>query len=90
MLGTLEKDPDARIRAAIDLIFAKFVELGSVRQVFFWLEQQQIQLPVARGPEETQEIVWQPARYHAVLSVLKKSDLRGSVRVWAQQDRMRS
>jgi hypothetical protein len=42
-----------------------------VRQVFFWLERQQIQLPIVRGPEEAQEIVWRPARYHAVLSVLK-------------------
>ena len=67
----IEKDPDARIRAMIDLIFRKFAELGSVRQVYFWLDQQQMQLPVARGPEEAREIVWQPARYHAVLSVLK-------------------
>ena len=34
----IEKDPDARIRSAIDLIFCKFAELGSVRQVFFWLD----------------------------------------------------
>jgi len=47
----IEKDPDARIRAMIDLIFRKFAELGSVRQVYFWLDQQQMQLPVARGPE---------------------------------------
>jgi DNA invertase Pin-like site-specific DNA recombinase len=67
----IEKDPDARIQAPIDLIFRKFAELGSVRQVYFWLDQQQMQLPVARGPEEAREIVWQPARYHAVLSVLK-------------------
>ena len=65
--GRIEKDPDTRIRAAIDLIFHKFAEMGSVRQVFFWLDRQQIQLPIARGPEETQEIVWRPARYHAVL-----------------------
>ena len=67
----IEKDPDARIRAAIDLIFRKFAELGSARQVYFWLDQQQIQLPVARGPEDAREIVWRPARYHAVHSVLK-------------------
>ncbi|MGA7929676.1 MAG: recombinase family protein [Candidatus Sulfotelmatobacter sp.] len=67
----IEKDPDARVRATIDLIFRKFVELGSVRQVYFWLDQQQIQLPVARGPEEARDMVWQPARYHAVHSVLK-------------------
>ncbi|HET6175807.1 MAG TPA: recombinase family protein, partial [Candidatus Sulfotelmatobacter sp.] len=44
----IEKDPDARVRATIDLIFRKFAELGSVRQVYFWLDQQQIQLPSLR------------------------------------------
>ncbi|MEP7366629.1 MAG: recombinase family protein [Acidobacteriota bacterium] len=67
----IEKDPDARIGSTIHLIFRKFAELGSVRQVFFWLDRQQIQLPIARGPEAVREIVWQPARYHAVLSVLQ-------------------
>ncbi len=67
----IEKDPDAGISSTVDLIFRKFAKLGSVRQVFFWLDQQQIQLPIARGPEAICEIVWQPARYHAVLSVLK-------------------
>jgi hypothetical protein len=52
--------------------------LGSVRQVFFWLDQQQIQLPVARGPEAEREIIWQPARYHAVLSVLKNPVYAGA------------
>lgn len=69
--GRIEKDPDARVRAALDLIFRKFAELGSVRQVYFWLNQQQIQLPIVRGPDEAQEVLWQPARYHAVHSVLK-------------------
>ena len=67
----IEKDPDDRIRSTIDLIFRKFAELNSVRQVYFWLDQQQIQLPVARGAEEAREIAWRPARYHAVHSVLK-------------------
>src|ERR1035441_4243689 len=74
----IEKDPDARIGSTVDLIFRTFAELGSVRQVYFWLDQQQIQLPVVRGPEETREIVWQPARYHAVLSVLKNPVYAGA------------
>ena len=74
----IEKDPDARLRAAIDLIFRKFAELGSVRQVYFWLDQQHIQLPIVRGPEDAQEIVWQPARYHAVHSVLKNPIYAGA------------
>lgn len=67
----VEKDPDMRVRSAIELIFRKFAELASVRQVFFWLSGQEIQLPVVRGREDISETVWQPARYHAVLSVLK-------------------
>ncbi|HEY6371914.1 MAG TPA: recombinase family protein [Candidatus Sulfotelmatobacter sp.] len=74
----IEKDPDARIRSAIDLIFSKFAEMGSVRQVFFWLDRQKIQLPIAKGPEEMHEIVWRPARYHAVLSVLKNPIYAGA------------
>jgi DNA invertase Pin-like site-specific DNA recombinase len=74
----IEKNPDARIRSTIDLIFRKFAELGSVRQVHFWFDQQQIQLPVARGAEELREVVWQPARYHAVLSVLKNPVYAGA------------
>src|SRR6266487_3372503 len=34
----IEKDPDARVASTIDLIFRKFAELGSVRQVHFWLD----------------------------------------------------
>jgi hypothetical protein len=50
----------------------KFAELGSARQVYFWLDQQPIQLPVVRGPEDTQEIIWGPARCHAAHSIPKK------------------
>ena len=32
-------------------------ELGSVRQVYFWLHKQQVLLPVAQGPEDAQEII---------------------------------
>jgi DNA invertase Pin-like site-specific DNA recombinase len=74
----IEKDPDVRVRSTIDLTFRKFAELSSVRQVYFWLDQQHIQLPVVRGPEAVREIVWLPARYHAVLSVLKNPVYAGA------------
>ena len=94
----IEKDPDARVRSTIDLILGKFGELGSARQVYFWLDQQQIQLPIVRGAEEVREIVWQPARYHAVLSMLKNPVYAGAyaygrsktiVRLEAGQKRIR-
>src|SRR5439155_23647863 len=74
----IEKDPDARVRAAIELIFRKFAEVASVRQVYFWFDEQQISLPVMRGPENAREMVWRPARYHAVLSVLKNPVYAGA------------
>jgi Recombinase len=76
--GRIEKDPEARVRAAIDLIFRKFSELRSARQVYFWLNQQQVPLPSVRGLEDAQEIIWQPARYHAVHSVLKNPIYAGA------------
>jgi excisionase family DNA binding protein len=67
----IEKTPDARIRSAIELVFSRFSELRTVRQVFLWFDRQQIQLPIAVGPEDSSEIVWRHARYHAVHSILK-------------------
>lgn len=74
----VEKNSDSRVREAIELIFRKFAELGSAQQVYLSLSAHQIQLPVARGREAEQEIVWQPARYHAVLSVLKNPMYAGA------------
>ena len=74
----IEKDPDARVAAAIELIFRTFAEVPSARHVYLWLDQQQIALPVARGPDHAREIIWQPARYAAVLRVLKNPVYAGA------------
>lgn len=74
----IEKDPDARVRAAIDLIFGKFAELASVRQVYFWLCEQQIKLPAITGAGSAQQIVWNPPRYHSLLSLLQNPIYAGA------------
>jgi hypothetical protein len=41
----IEKDPDLRVREALALVFRKFAEMQSVRQVHLWLRQERIALP---------------------------------------------
>lgn len=44
----LEKDPDLRMQHVIELIFAKFFELGSARRVALWLIEHGIEVPAKR------------------------------------------
>jgi len=93
----IEKDPDERVRAAIDLAFRKFAEVGSVRQLYFWLCQQQIKLPALSGAGSAQQVVWKQPRYHSLLSLLKNPIYAGAyaygrskVTVRIEQGRKRS
>src|SRR5690242_9882458 len=43
--GAIEMDPDRRVREAIRLVFARFAEMQSVRQVFLSLRADRIALP---------------------------------------------
>jgi DNA invertase Pin-like site-specific DNA recombinase len=42
----IEKDADQRVQDALRLVFGKFAELQSVRQVHMWLRDEGIALPV--------------------------------------------
>jgi len=47
-IGQIEMDPDERVNGAIRLMFDKFQELGSARQVLLWAKDQDLQLPIIR------------------------------------------
>jgi len=51
----LEKDPDRRIQEAVQLVFTKFMELGTARQVLLWLLEHGLELPVVN---QRGEIHW--------------------------------
>jgi DNA invertase Pin-like site-specific DNA recombinase len=70
-LGRIEIDSDERVADAIRLIFRKFEELGSARQVLLWARQAEIQLPVVRHGTRRSRIGWRTAGYHSILAVLR-------------------
>ncbi len=66
----LEMDPDRRVREAVTLVFRKFDEIGSVRQVALWFREERIELPtVAYGPQG-RNIAWSLPRYNSVHRLL--------------------
>lgn len=66
----LEQDPDRRIRDALSLVFRKFAEIGSVRQLALWLRQEGIELPSAVHGRQGRTVRWGPPRYHALHRLL--------------------
>jgi len=63
----LEKDPDRRIQDAVLSVFAKFAELGSVRQTLMWFLENDLQLPVQTADGD---VHWRRPRYANVHRML--------------------
>jgi DNA invertase Pin-like site-specific DNA recombinase len=51
---SFEKTPDRRVREAIELLFEKVVEIGSVRQTLLWFQEQGLQFPAHTAKSEVQ------------------------------------
>jgi excisionase family DNA binding protein len=66
----IEKDPDQRIREAIDLVFTKFTELQTVRQVLLWLRQERISLPAVVHGADGRWIEWKLPVYNTIHHIL--------------------
>lgn len=68
--GKIEIDPDEHVAGAVRLVFAKFRELGSARQVFLWLRAADIKMPVVLRNVDVCKIAWKPPSYHGVVQIL--------------------
>lgn len=71
----LEKDPDQRIRGAIELVFAKFFELGSARQTLLWFMEHNLMVPTRyiHG-----DVRWRRPSYCNIYSILKNPAYGGA------------
>ena len=66
----IEKDPDQRVQGALQLLFAKFAEFHSARQVHIWLRDEGIELPVKAHNPEADGVVWRLPAYNTVHNIL--------------------
>jgi DNA invertase Pin-like site-specific DNA recombinase len=74
----IEKDPDRRVQDAILLVFHKFSELQSVRQVLLWFRQENVLVPAAlqvRGKRSTE---WKVPVYPTLHHILTNPVYAGS------------
>jgi DNA invertase Pin-like site-specific DNA recombinase len=77
--GTVVKDPDDQVRHVIDLVFAKFTELGSINKVLRYLRRNKILLPrrQSAGPQANQ-LLWKVASEAAVTHMLHNPAYAGA------------
>lgn len=73
--GRIELNPDRRIQEALRMVFRKFRELRSTRQVLLWLNDQGLLLPVIS--RDKREVVWKRG-YAIVLRILKNPSYAGA------------
>ena len=71
-------DPDMRLQEAVRLIFARFRELGSARQVLLSLAADQLHFPRPSDGRRMIAFDWTPIRYRNVISVLKNPFYAGA------------
>ena len=73
--GEILIDPDEAVRGAIQTIFDRFAELGSVRQVWLWMRREGVQFPLRRWQNELR---WVTPTYHQIHSVLESPVYAGA------------
>ena len=66
----IAKDPDRRVQEAISLVFRKFLEFQSVRQVHLWLRQEEVLLPAVAVDGESRRTVWKLPVYNTIYHLL--------------------
>jgi hypothetical protein len=71
-------DPDLRLQEAIRLIFSRFRDLNSARQVLLSMRADQIHFPRPSDGKRMVTFDWTPIRYRSIISVLKNPFYAGA------------
>ena len=77
--GSVVKDPDEQVQHTIELVFAKFAELGSCHRVLRYLKTQNIPLPRRQhGGSRSGETLWKQATDAAILAIVSNPAYAGA------------
>src|SRR5215472_13988800 len=81
-LGKVVFHPDRRVREALQLVFAKFRELWSVRQTFLWFRDHDVELPA--NPIRGTQLIWKTPSQPFVADLLRNPFYAGAY-VWGRR-----
>lgn len=94
--GRIEQTPDRQVQQAIEMVFAKFRQLGSARQTLLWLRDERLMLPHTVAGSAGEEVIWRAASLSRVQQVLRNPCYAGAfafgrtaTRMIVQDDRIR-
>ncbi len=87
--GKIELDPDRRVQEAMRLVFRKFDELGSARQVLLWFRANKVTLPAATHGDAQRKIVWKLPIYNTIHALLTNPTYAGAYVYGRTGDRTR-
>ena len=77
-LSQLVLTSDEQVANAIRMVFAKYEELGTVRQVFVWWRDEKLQFPVRRLALRSHPVVWLEPRYRMFYETLRNPIYAGA------------
>jgi excisionase family DNA binding protein len=76
--GKIELDPDRRVQEGIRLVFRKFDELGSARQVLLWFRRSKVTLPAATYGDAQRKAHWKLPIYNTIHAMLTNPTYAGA------------
>src|SRR3954453_3520068 len=85
--GRSRSTPIEHVAEAIRLVFRKFRELGSARQVFLWAREAVVKLPVVQRNLTLGRIAWRAPAYHSIRQILQNPIYAGAYAFGRRGDR---
>jgi hypothetical protein len=77
--GTVVKDPDDQIHHTLELVFSRFMEMGSCRQIAKAFRQSNVLLPRRQtGGFFREQLLWKQASQEAVYEIIQNPAYAGA------------